>query len=64
MSGPSTLNKKGAIKVKPDIEDLEEQQKLEQASVRDLLGGILVQMKILNRHMALITTTEYKEGDV
>lgn len=59
-----TVDKKGQILVNPDTSVLEDQQMLEHATTRDLLWGLLVEMKILNAQMALITNTEYKEGDV
>ncbi len=56
-----TINKKGEKKVTmTSVEEVE----LRQSKALDFQEQILVQLKILNRHMSLITSTEYKEGDV
>jgi hypothetical protein len=55
------INKKGERKVTTtSVKEVE----LRQSKSLDFSEQILVQLKILNRHMALITNAEYKEGDV
>jgi hypothetical protein len=54
------ITKKGERKVTmTSVKEVE----LRQSKALDFSEEILVQLKILNRHMALITNTEYEEGD-
>lgn len=60
MSG-GAINKEGERKVTTtSVKEVE----LRQSKSLDLNEQLLVQLKILNAHMALITNTEYREGDV
>lgn len=55
------INKKGERKVTTtSVEEVESRQ----SKSLDFSEQILVQLKILNAHMALLTNAEYKEGDV
>jgi hypothetical protein len=57
----NTVNKDGEVLVTTtSVEEVE----LRQSKTLDVQEQILVQLKILNAHMALITDTEYREGDV
>ncbi len=57
-------NQKGALLVKPDISDLEEQQGLEQSVSEGLLEQLLVVARKIEYHLSVLTEIELDNEDV
>ena len=57
-------NQRGALLVKPNLDDLEEQQALEHGRVIDLLEAMVLEQRITNAYLAEITDEELTVDDL